>query len=1008
MFTTVGSLCGLYTIDNANATNFPTGRIFNNFTDAVSALANYGISCSVIFDVAGDAGNPKTYNEQISIPQILGANATNTITFRSFTGVPAHVTLSNAPAINNWVICLNGADYIRFFNMTISNTNTDGVAALGHVVVFDNTISATSYNIIQGNIINGINTVNQGDNLAVISQSLFVSANPTEFTQIRNNTINNGSKSISLFDNLVVTEEVGNIIENNIMNNFVYFGIQILNNENITIKDNKLTGNITALFQTGMRLKNLKNNSVIENNIVNCNSTATNTGIDLTDINTTGTLPVTVKNNMVSIATGSLANIGIYIEIASKLIDIFHNSVNITSGAPATSSAFEISAPAAGGNFNIENNIFVNSNGGPAIKLPNPSQVASCNYNDLYVTGIVLGVYGGTAQARLINWRAATSFDLNSVSLFAPFTSATDLFFSNPRAMLKVNHPISGITTDITGEVRNAIAPNLGADENQCPPLSGNYTIDWAVAPSATNFQTFNAAINRLNSCGISGSVVFKVAGPHTYDEQITIPQIFGSSNADTIAFQSQSGVNTDVNINNAPATNNWIVKLDASSHITFKDISITNSSSVASIGTVVNIINGASFNRFQNCVINGRNIASTATEYSAIYSAGTIPNNNITIQNCKINNGSYGIYFHVPVLYSKFSLISNNIIQNYHYTGIYLQTQEAVEVTGNTISGQGLGTQEYGISCNDLLNKCRFLKNNIKVSGTSSSVGIVLSNANGAAGNQILVANNQISIINGTINAFGIYINPPLCTYFNIYNNTSIISQNATGTSAALYLNTTANTFSNIKNNILANFKGGYAIWFQFIDVTWTNSNFNNFYASGTSVGFFNATPYALLTDWQAIGTDANSISQPPLFTNLATLDLSLQNTSPCINKGDPTINITGFNTDITNANRILLCRIDMGCYESASMVAAGFENIWLGCTSNDWFNPANWSMNAVPVSTDNILIPGFTPFQPTILNISPVFNPSNLDAECKTIDINVDNGARVTIETGKILKVN
>ena len=62
-----------------------------------------------------------------------------------------------------------------------------------------------------------------------------------------------------------------------------------------------------------------------------------------------------------------------------------------------------------------------------------------------------------------------------------------------------------------------------------------------------------------------------------------------------------------------------------------------------------------------------------------------------------------------------------------------------------------------------------------------------------------------------------------------------------------------------------------------------------------------------------------------------------------------------------------------------------------WNGSLSPDWFEPCNWDRRAVPDTSANVVIPGNTPFQPTIAMDT---------AYCNTATINVDNNGHLTID--------
>jgi hypothetical protein len=118
-------MSGTYTIGGSGA-DYPT------FAAALTALNGCGVGAPVIFNV-----QPGTYTTQVSIGEIAGASATNTVTFQSSTGIPADVTISYAATgtAENFVVRLNGADYITLKNMTIKTATT---GTFGYAVVLAN------------------------------------------------------------------------------------------------------------------------------------------------------------------------------------------------------------------------------------------------------------------------------------------------------------------------------------------------------------------------------------------------------------------------------------------------------------------------------------------------------------------------------------------------------------------------------------------------------------------------------------------------------------------------------------------------------------------------------------------------------------------------------------------------------------------------------------------------------------------------------------------------------
>ena len=83
----------------------------------------------------------------------------------------------------------------------------------------------------------------------------------------------------------------------------------------------------------------------------------------------------------------------------------------------------------------------------------------------------------------------------------------------------------------------------------------------------------------------------------------------------------------------------------------------------------------------------------------------------------------------------------------------------------------------------------------------------------------------------------------------------------------------------------------------------------------------------------------------------------LMLKPGSPCIDMGqDSFVSVNAF-TDIASNPRIFNKAVDMGAYEYRKTNASG-KNVWLGTVSNEWEDPANWSLGVVPNITLEVVI--------------------------------------------------
>lgn len=394
-----------------------------------------------------------------------------------------------------------------------------------------------------------------------------------------------------------------------------------------------------------------------------------------------------------------------------------------------------------------------------------------------------------------------------------------------------------------------------------CSPLSGIYTI----GGSSPNYADFATAAAAVENCGISGPVVFNIASG-TYTEQVTIGSVPGASATNTIIFQSAAGDSTAVILQYAATgtNDNWTVRLDGADYITFTDLTIKATGS--SYGRVVEFINGADNNTISNCIIDMP--TTTSSNFAGIYSYSTINEHNSIINNI-INNGYYGIYYYGlgSTSLQSGNIITNNIINGYYYYGIYTRYQDAININSNIVSNGSSSSYAYGIYLYYCDNAFKVKKNNVSISGTSSQYALYLNYCDGSTSAKGLVANNFISVTGtGTNSKYGIYSN-----YGNnndyFYNSVNITGGTNTGYAFRLY-GYSGNT---MKNNNIVNNSGGYAFYgYSSYPI---DADYNNYYTSGSNLGYWGGAKTDLAALQSATGQDANSISVNPTFTSATDL---------------------------------------------------------------------------------------------------------------------------------------
>lgn len=172
---------------------------------------------------------------------------------------------------------------------------------------------------------------------------------------------------------------------------------------------------------------------------------------------------------------------GIAVDALDQIVNVYFNTIYLNAENITTNPAFGIRVyDDAGMSANLKNNIIVNMvNHDSAYALyANPTTnntLKSSDYNDLYVAGAKasIGNLGGTKYRALADWKTGSGKDANSISVNPanPFgasgqlKSLTDLHWFSAPASTFGGTPITGITTDIDGDARNATKPTMGADE---------------------------------------------------------------------------------------------------------------------------------------------------------------------------------------------------------------------------------------------------------------------------------------------------------------------------------------------------------------------------------------------------------------------------------------------------------------------------------------------------------------------------------------------------------------
>lgn len=479
------------------------------------------------------------------------------------------------------------------------------------------------------------------------------------------------------------------------------------------------------------------------------------------------------------------------------------------------------------------------------------------------------------------------------------------------------------------------------------------------------DYATITAALNDLNSRGVSGPVEFHLLdatyGSESYPLQFNngIPGVSASNN---VTLKPAPGVSSTISgsINSNAVIrvlSNYVTIDGSNSNGTDRSLSILNNSTtspnvilVGSTGTtaITNVT-------IENCSItNGANTSSGIV----VSDAGTIGNagyfNTITIQNNNIQRAFIGVYSiggttpqNGQNLFYYNNSLNTSGANSIRLCGLYMQGVNSGIVSGNTIAnfsgtdGEADKGMWLATGCiNVTVERNTIHSLNYTGTGGYGGQGIVLSP--GVANANLVVKNNMIYNLSGdgwsytaipTDNTIGISVLNTTQSGFNIYNNSIFLSGNTLNQTSALSMGVyigAGSTSVDLRNNIIVNNlgllsatgQGAASVYVQTANTQLSQSNYNCYFTnptgSGTKeIGRIAATGQTTMAGWRTATTrDQISFNVLPIFTSNTNLHIQASDLSV---KGRGTY-ISGVNNDYDGDSRptaqsTTVSPVDVGC---------------------------------------------------------------------------------------------
>lgn len=872
------ALSGVYTIGGENSD-------YSTFTAAIAALETYGIKDSVLFKV-----QPGEYHEQLNISEFR--NKDLRMTFEG-AGNDSTAVVLTYPLDN--VLVIRDSKNVTFRNMTLSSgvylSNSSGLLFERNVIVGGVNAHSVGNDVYRNNLFKeqGIKKSSKGYNQ---THGRLYKDGPMN---IEGNSFEVYGSAISLFAQTGVK----------INNNQIRVGeteklnqseaIELSSGSTDEINNNTIVSYLpgaTGIYMGGAYRGKLPE-EIMNNKISLLNG---GTGISFWHGATGSSL---VANNLISIkADDSSRGIAVYSSGAG--INFFFNSVYLY-GNDSDSKVFyfevDYEEPL---NVHFKNNIFANLAGGYVLYeelYDNIKRLASSDYNDLYTNGETFARWDEQTIPDLSQWQALTGFDTHSLSVNPQFKSAENLLPGNS-VLSGAGTAIDAVDTDFYGKPRSS-PPAIGAvefnpdtpgNEEPAEALAGTYTI----GGENPDFATFSKAAAVLDSFGISGPVTFKVR-PGTYEEQLKLTEISGSSCDQTIVFEGESRDSTAAKITYAGPS----VLIEGTDGITFRYLTLD----------LIRIMEGSDCITLENNQIQGTLISQSGP--------GELAGNEHVYRNNNmggIRKIKTGPFNPDSPDFDEGLVISGNTITTVAGNGIELNAQKGIIINDNTITVLGERDGEAAIDLKNSWYGKEIRGNNITVksfygrgAGIRSENGIpervsenrismehaenienpywddeialgggtalVVSTGKTDSG-EVLIANNLIKVDGydragqlGTLRGIHIRETSADDGVVKVYhNNVRTLGYQDLSASSAIYSEAEAKNSIHMLNNIFVDQAYGYKI--NVLHPTAVAvSDYNNFSGSNSAYKWGNQEAGSL-PEWQKLtGLDEHSLSVDPGF---------------------------------------------------------------------------------------------------------------------------------------------
>ena len=450
------------------------GANFASLTALATELNQNGVCGPLVVNVNPSAG---PYLEQVTFNKVKGTSAYNSITLN---GNGSVIRFTSTTSGNRAGIRLNGTSYMTIDSFVIE-AQGKGTSQYGGGVELN---TGSNYNTIKNCRIFMDDSTSSTQYVGIMlggTAGSYSSQGSYSYNTITNNNINGGYFGITIYGTSgTPTAAIGNIISKNRITNAYIYGIynvypdstQIIGND-ISRPVNKLTSTFYGIYNSTVIRARIEANKVHNAFAQNTSSTSTAYGIYVSSSATVGNENY-IMNNAVYDIRNNGSNYGIY--ATSPNTKIYNNTVSLDyvgATAGVAYGIYELNAT----NVDVKNNsVSVTKTGSGAryglyYSFTYAANTVTSDYNDVFVAnGAAFGYVNAAARTTLADWRAATTYELNSLSADPLFNGTRNLVPQLGSPLINAGTNLAVVTKDLMGNSRNLATPYIGAYE-----VSGDY-----------------------------------------------------------------------------------------------------------------------------------------------------------------------------------------------------------------------------------------------------------------------------------------------------------------------------------------------------------------------------------------------------------------------------------------------------------------------------------------------------------------------------------------------------